>query len=45
MPAFGPIRRRDLIATFRRLGFAGPFAGGKHEIMQKGNPRATWERA
>jgi predicted RNA binding protein YcfA (HicA-like mRNA interferase family) len=33
MPAFGPIRRRDLIACLRRLGFEGPFSGGKHQFM------------
>ena len=36
MPAFGPVRRRDLIATLRRLGFEGPFSGGKHEFMLRG---------
>ena len=36
MPPFGPIRRRDLVAALRRLGFAGPFVGSKHEFMQKG---------
>jgi len=36
MPPFGAIRRRDLIVVLRRLGFIGPFAGGKHEYMQKG---------
>lgn len=37
MPPFGPIKRRDLIATLRRLGFVGPLSGGKHEFMQKGS--------
>jgi len=37
MPHFGPIRRRELISCLRRMGFSGPFAGGKHEFMQKGN--------
>ena len=36
MPRFGPIKRRELIACLRRLGFTGPFAGGRHEFMQKG---------
>jgi predicted RNA binding protein YcfA (HicA-like mRNA interferase family) len=35
MPPFGPIRRRDLIAVLRRLGFEGPFCGGKHEFMKR----------
>lgn len=33
MPPFGPIRRRDLLACLRKLGFRGPFSGGKHEFM------------
>jgi predicted RNA binding protein YcfA (HicA-like mRNA interferase family) len=37
MPAFGPIKRRDLIFYLRKLGYAGPFSGGKHEFMQKGS--------
>ncbi len=39
MPPFGPIRRRELIAAFRRLGFDGPYAGGNHEYMTKGTLR------
>jgi len=35
MPPFGPIRRRELIAVLRRLGFHGPYSGGKHEFMQR----------
>ena len=41
MPRFGPIKRRELVACFRRLGFSGPFAGGKHEFMQKGDLSIT----
>jgi predicted RNA binding protein YcfA (HicA-like mRNA interferase family) len=37
MPPFGPIKRRDFIAALRRLGFAGPFSGGKHEFMTRGD--------
>ena len=33
MPPFGPIHRRDLIRNLRRLGFEGPFSGGKHQFM------------
>jgi len=36
IPPFGPIRRRDLVSALRRLGFEGPFAGGKHEFMRRG---------
>ena len=35
MPAFGPIKRRDLIRALRARGFAGPFSGGKHPFMVK----------
>jgi predicted RNA binding protein YcfA (HicA-like mRNA interferase family) len=35
MPPWGPIRRRELIATLRKLGFTGPYSGGKHEFMEK----------
>lgn len=30
------ISRRELIARFHALGFEGPFAGGKHQFMKKG---------
>ncbi len=33
MPPIGPVRRRDLVGAFRRLGFEGPFSGGKHQFM------------
>ena len=36
MPTFGPIKRKDLIRCLRRLGFEGPYVGGKHEYMVKG---------
>ncbi len=36
MPPFGPIKRRDFVATLRRLGFDGPYRGGKHQIRQRG---------
>jgi predicted RNA binding protein YcfA (HicA-like mRNA interferase family) len=41
MPHFGPVKRRDLIAALRRAGFTGPYAGGKHEFMQKGDLALT----
>lgn len=37
MPRLGPIKRRDLIRNLRDLGFDGPFSGGKHQIMTKGD--------
>ncbi len=39
MPRFGPVSRTQLIRSLRELGFAGPFAGGRHEFMQRGDVR------
>jgi len=36
MPSFGPVSRRDLILALTRLGFEGPFSGGKHQFMVRG---------
>jgi predicted RNA binding protein YcfA (HicA-like mRNA interferase family) len=35
MPRYGPISRRDLVAALRRLGFTGPYSGGRHEFMRR----------
>lgn len=35
MPAITPIKRKDLIRCFRRLGFDGPYSGGNHQFMTK----------
>lgn len=37
MPRFGPINRTDLIRCLRELGFDGPYSGGKHQFMVRGN--------
>ncbi len=37
MPPFGPVSRRDLIRPMKRLGFEGPFSGGRHQLMVKGD--------
>ena len=37
MPPVGPVKRRDLIYYFRRLGFEGPYSGSKHQFMAKGD--------
>ena len=37
MPRFGPIKRNDLIYYLRQIGFEGPYAGAKHQIMIKGD--------
>ena len=37
MPYFGPIKRKDLVGYLKLLGFSGPYSGGKHQFMLKGN--------
>ena len=34
MAAIGPIKRRDLIAYLRALGFEAPVSGGEHQYMK-----------
>ncbi len=36
MPPFGPIKRKDLIRALQSLGFEGPYSGGRHQYMVKG---------
>jgi predicted RNA binding protein YcfA (HicA-like mRNA interferase family) len=36
MPRIGPVRRKDFLSYLRRMGFEGPYAGGKHQIVRKG---------
>jgi len=37
MPSLKPIKRKDLITCLKKLNFEGPFSGGKHQFMIKGN--------
>lgn len=37
MPPFGPIKRKDLVGYLRQIGFEGPYSGGKHQFMIKGD--------
>ena len=39
MPPFGPIRRKELIHFLKKADFEGPFTGGKHEFLVKGDLR------
>jgi predicted RNA binding protein YcfA (HicA-like mRNA interferase family) len=39
MPRVGPIGRRDLIVFLRRLGFDGPIAGGRHQVMVRASTK------
>lgn len=41
MPKIGPIKRKDLRYFLKQLGFTGPYAGGKHEFMEKGDIQLT----
>ena len=37
MPPLGPTKRRDLIRHLKHFGFSGPYSGGKHQFMIKGD--------
>jgi predicted RNA binding protein YcfA (HicA-like mRNA interferase family) len=37
VPRFGSITRKELIRCLRQLGFDGPYSGGKHQFMHRGN--------
>ena len=37
MPPFGPVKRKDLLRYLRQFGFDGPYSGGKHPFMLKGD--------
>ena len=37
MPPFGPIKRRKLVQNLRKPGFEGPYSGGNHQFMIKGD--------
>ena len=41
MPRLGPIGREELIFYLKRLGFEGPYSGGKHQFMVRGRSRLT----
>ena len=50
MPPLKQVKRREFMRKLRRLGFHGPFPGGKHRFMQRGalkirvpNPHSTKE--
>lgn len=36
MPPWGPVTRRQLNAALHGLGFEGPYSGGKHQFMVRG---------
>ena len=41
MPKIAPCSRVDLIRKLKKLGFDGPYPGGKHEYMKRGKLRLT----
>jgi predicted RNA binding protein YcfA (HicA-like mRNA interferase family) len=41
MAGLAPVTRRALIVRLHELGFEGPYTGGKHEFMVKGQLRLT----
>lgn len=36
MPPFKPLKRKELIRALKDAGFEGPYAGGRHEFLVKG---------
>ena len=42
MPPFGPISRRELVRALKTVGFDGPYSGGKHPFMLKGDVALTF---
>jgi len=34
-----PVSRRSLVADLKKFGFDGPFVGGRHQFMVKGQVR------
>jgi predicted RNA binding protein YcfA (HicA-like mRNA interferase family) len=41
MPVLGPTSRKDLVRCLLKMGFEGPYSGGKHQFMLKGNVTLT----
>jgi predicted RNA binding protein YcfA (HicA-like mRNA interferase family) len=39
MPKFGATKRKDLIKALKKAGFDGPYVGGKHEFLVRGEVR------
>jgi predicted RNA binding protein YcfA (HicA-like mRNA interferase family) len=37
MPPLRPLKRKELIRFLKKVGFKGPYSGGKHQIMTKDN--------
>lgn len=37
MPPLKPIKRKELIYYLKKMGFDGPYSGGRHQFMIKEN--------
>jgi len=37
MPRLAPVSHREFIRRLRQLGFEGPYSGGRHPQMRRGN--------
>jgi predicted RNA binding protein YcfA (HicA-like mRNA interferase family) len=37
MPALSPVSWREFVQRLHELGFEGPYAGGRHPQMRRGN--------
>ncbi len=37
MPKLTPVSRRELVQRLHELGFEGPYAGGRHPQMRRGD--------
>ena len=40
MARLPPVSRRELIERLKRLGFEGPYTGGRHQVILRGDPPA-----
>jgi predicted RNA binding protein YcfA (HicA-like mRNA interferase family) len=39
MPRLTPVSRRELVRRLKKIGFEGPYVGGRHEFMLRGDRR------
>ena len=39
MPRLSPVSRREFVRRLAKLGFEGPYTGGRHEFMLRGDRR------
>ena len=42
MPTVGLIKRAALIKALKKAGFTGPYPGGKHEFLVRGELRLSY---